>query len=179
MTHDIPPRSQDICQRLLRGYQFSLSDSEDSDNLEGLYAILDAHFAWFQRHLAAIGLSLVRDGDVIFLEDEQKELSNEEKQTVVVLFLLVDLWLERGKAYGQLFDIPVSWADLDWLRDGYGREYLAQVGIEDLDQIESLFGRLERKGLVDYRRETRTIRLRKPAERLITIARRIHQQMRA
>jgi hypothetical protein len=97
----------------------------------------------------------------------------------VVLFLLVDLWLEKGKAYNDLFQLNIPWAELDWFRDGYGREYLAQVGIDPGDEvaIEDLFKRLQRKGIVTYNSDTRTVTLRKPAERFYNLARKIYQQM--
>jgi hypothetical protein len=178
MPADPPPRSAEICQRLLRGYQFSPSD-QSSDDLAPLYAILDERFAWFQAHLAASGFALARDGEVILLEKEQKDLTNEERQAVVALFLLGDLWLEQGGGYQDLFSMPVRWADLDWQRDGYGREYLAQVGLQDVDMLEDLWRRLARKGLVTYDAETRTLTLRDPAARIMTMARRIHQRLRA
>lgn len=161
----------------MRGYQFSLSDSQEANEIDDLYNILHEHFAWFQAILAAVGFSLIRDSDVIFLADDQKDLSVEEQQTVVALFLLVDLWTERGKSYSQLFDTPIAWADLDWFRDGYGREYLLQVQITELQQIEVLWSRIKRKGLIDYQSDHRLIRLRRPAERIIVLARRIHQQL--
>ncbi len=172
-----PARSPEICQRLLRGYQFSASDQR-LDELGALYAILDDHFAWFQEHLAASGFSLVRDGAVILLEKEQKELTGEEKQTIVVLFLLADLWFEQGGSYQDLFSMPIRWDTLGWLRDGYGRDYLLQVEIQSLDQIEELWRRLVRKGLLSYQPDTRTLTLREPAARILTIARRLHQQLR-
>jgi hypothetical protein len=178
MATSPPPKSADVCQRLLRGYQFSPSD-QTIDDLSDLYTILDEHFAWFQAHLAALGFTLVRDGSIILLEKEQKELTGEEKQSVVVLFLLGDLWFEKGGSYQDLFSIPVAWADLDWFRDGYGREYLTQVDIGELDAIERLWRLLGRKGLVTYRPETRTVTLREPAARIFTMARRTHQRLRA
>ncbi|MEI6180137.1 MAG: hypothetical protein WCP31_05250 [Chloroflexales bacterium] len=181
MPADTPHRSADICQRLLRGYQFSPSDVS-SDDLGPLYRILDERFAWFQAHLAAVGFPLMRDGEVVLLEKEQKEqkdLTGEERQVVVALFLLGDLWLERGGSYQDLFSMPIPWADLDWLRDGYGREYLAQVGIKELDPLEDLWRRSVRKGLVSYNAETRTLTLRDPAARILTMARRLHQRLRA
>jgi hypothetical protein len=176
MATDTPHRSADICQRLLRGYQFSPSD-RSSDDLGDLYSVLDERFDWFQAHLAAVGFSLARDGDVILLEKEQKELTGEERQTIVVLFLLGDLWFEQGGSYHDLFSLPIRWADLDWLRDGYGRDYLAQIGIQELDAIEELWRRIARKGLVTYDVETRTLTLRDPAARILTMARRIHQRL--
>jgi hypothetical protein len=178
MPADAPPRSAEICQRLLRGYQFSPSDHA-SDDLGPLYAVLDERFAWFQEQLATMGFSLVRDGEVMLLEKEQKELTNEERQAVVALFLLGDLWLEQGCSYQDLFSMPIRWADLNWLRDGYGREYLAQAGLQDLDAIEDLWRRIARKGLVSYDAETRTLTLRDPAARILTMARRLHQRLRA
>jgi len=172
------PRSQDICQKLLRGYQFSASDLSSSEN-SVLYTLLKKHFKQFQDVLAMIGYRLKEDNDVLLLENEHKALSNEEKQTVVVLFLLVDLWLEKGKPYPDLFQLSVPWRDLDWFRDGYGKEYLAQVGIEVADggAIEKLFRRIARKGLLEYHTETSTLRLRDPAERILNEARHIHAQM--
>ncbi|MBP1466190.1 hypothetical protein EYB53_010780 [Candidatus Chloroploca sp. M-50] len=178
MPADVPPHSAEICQRLLRGYQFSRSDLSSGD-LGPLYAELDDRFVWFQNHLAASGFSLVRDGEVMLLEKEQKELTNEERQTVVTLFLLSDLWLEQGGSYADLFSMPMRWFDLSWLRDGYGREYLAQVGIQDLDTIEDLWRRIARKGFVTYHPETRTLTLRDPAARILTMARRLHQHLRS
>lgn len=177
MAADTPKRSADISQRLLRGYQFSASD-RSSDDLGDLYGILDERFDWFRAHLEAAGFSLVRDGDVILLEKEQKELTGEERQTIVVLFLLGDLWFEQGGSYHDLFSLPIRWVELDWLRDGYGREYLTQVNLQDLDQIEELWRRIARKGLVTYHAETRTLTLRDPAARILTVARRIHQRLR-
>lgn len=144
-----------------------------------LYNLLEQHFAQFQSILAAVGYALKREDGVIFLENEDKALSNEEKQTIVVLFLFVDLWLEKGKPYNDLFQLAVTWRDLDWFRDGYGKEYLAQVGIEadDLGPLEDLFRRIARKGMVDYDVETSTVMLRRPAERLLNMARRIHAQI--
>ncbi len=124
-----------------------------------------------------IGFTLIRDDGVIFLEKEEKDLSKEEMQTIVILFLLVDLWMEKGKAYSDLFQVAVPWPELDWFRDGYGREYLAQVGIEDQDTIEEAFRKIAGKGLVEYNLVARKVRLRKPAERLITLARKIHKQI--
>lgn len=178
MVTSPPPKSADICQRLLRGYQFSPSD-QAIDDLSVLYALLDEHFAWFQSHLAASGFTLVRDGGIILLEREQKGLTGEEQQAVVVLFLLGDLWFEKGGSYQDLFSLPIAWADLDWLRDGYSREYLTQVDISSIDDIERLWRGLSRKGLVSYRPESRTVTLRDPAARIFTLARRIHQRLRA
>jgi len=174
------PKSQEICQRLLRGYQFSDSDLYSPGDDE-LYTILDGHFEQFRGVLAAVGFSLERDDGVMFLQKDDKALSNEEKQSIVVLYLLADLWMESGKPYSDLFSLTVAWHELDWFRDGYGREYLAQTGIEDndLSAIEDLLRRLARKGLVDYRAETSTVTLRKPAERVLNMARRIHNQMKA
>ena len=177
MPADIPPRSAEICQRLLRGYQFSPSD-QSSDDLSPLYDLLDERFAWFQAHLAATGFTLVRDGEIILLEKEQKELTKDEQQTVVALFLLADLWLEQGGSYQDLFSAPVRWAELDWQRDGYSREYLAQVGL-DSDALEDLWRRIARKGLLRYESESRTLTLRDPAARILTLARRLHQRLRA
>ncbi len=173
-----PPKSQEICRKLLSGYQFSESDLE-STATEELYTILDQHFTQFQHYLAVVGFSLIRDGDVMLLEKGDKILSNEEKQAIVVLFLLVDLWLEQGKPFNDLFQLSIPWTELDWFRDGYGREYLAQVGIGENDDlaIEDLFKRLQRKGIVNYKNDTRTVTLRKPAERLYNIARRIHRHL--
>ncbi len=173
-----PEETQRIIQILLRGYQFSDSDLMRPD-YDRWYTILDHDFSWFQEHLALSGFSLTRDRQVIFLEKENKILSQEEKQAVVALFLLTDLWLEKGKSYGDLFQASVAWGELDWFRDGYGREYLAQVGIEDGNDtaLEQLFRRLAGKGLMEINLEARTLTLRRPAERLINLARRIHQQI--
>ena len=143
------------------------------------YNILDRHFDWFREHLGLSGFRLSRDRSVIFLEKKNKLLSQEEKQAVVVLFLLTDLWLERGKSFVDLFQLSVPWLELDWFRDGYGREYLGQVGIETGDDsaIEQLFRRLSNKGFLEYSTESRTLTLRRPAERLINMARRLHSQM--
>jgi hypothetical protein len=173
-----PEETQRIIQTLLRGYQFSDSDLMRPD-YERWYAALDRHFDWFRDHLALSGFSLMRDRQVIFLEKENKVLSQEEKQAVVALFLLTDLWLEKGKTYGDLFQASVAWTELDWFRDGYGREYLSQVGIEDGNDaaLEQLFRRLAGKGFLEINLEARTLTLRRPAERLINLARRIHQQL--
>jgi len=178
MPADTPHRSADICQRLLRGYQFSPSD-QSSDDLGPLYRILDERFAWFQAHLAAAGFPLVRDGEVMLLEKEQKELTGEERQVIVAIFLLSDLWLEQGGSYQDLFSMPIRWADLDWLRDGYSRECLTQVGLQGLEPLEDLWRRSARKGLVNYDTETRTLTLRDPAARILTMARQLHQRLRA
>lgn len=177
MAANPPAKSAEICQRLLRGYQFSPSD-QSLDDLSDLYTTLDTHFDWFQAHLAASGFSLVRDGGIVLLEKDDKALTDEEKQTVVVLFLLGDLWFEKGGNYHDLFSMPVPWTELDWFRDGYGGEYLAQVKFEGLDDIERLWRSLNRKGLVSYRPETRALTLREPATRIFTLARRIHQRLR-
>ena len=170
--------TQRIIQILLRGYQFSDSDLLRPD-YDRWYTILDRHFDWFRNHLALSGFTLVRDKQVIFLEKENKVLSQEEKQAVVALFLLTDLWLEKGKTYADLFQASAAWAELDWFRDGYGREYLNQVGIEEGNDaaLEQLFRRLSAKGFMDVNPETRTLTLRRPAERLINLARRMHQQI--
>ena len=160
--------------------QFSESDAFSAENSD-LYETLYKNFNWFQNHLAAIGFSLQRDDGVIFLEKADKALSNEEKQTIVVLYLLADLWLEGGKAYYDLFTIKIPWKTVDWFREGYGREYLIQVGIEnqDLATIENLWSKLARKGLVEIDSQSGMITLRKPAERLLNLARRIQQHMKA
>ncbi|MBP8002398.1 MAG: hypothetical protein KA314_28645 [Chloroflexi bacterium] len=176
-----PDNCQEITSRLLRGYQFSESD-RDSRDWAALYTTLKTNFTWFQIHLGYFGFSLQSDEDVFFLEKEGKVLSSEEKQTVVVLYLLADLWMEKGKTYGDLFELHIPWRDLDWFRDGYGREYLAQVGLEATDgisKIEDLWQRLSNKGLVAYYPTTSTITLRRPAERLLNMARRIHNQLTA
>ena len=73
----------------------------------------------------------------------------------------------------------MAWNELDWFRDGYGREYLNQVGIEDGNDaaLEQLFRRLAGKGLMEINMDARTLTLRRPAERLINLARRMHQQI--
>lgn len=118
---------------------------------------------------------------MIFLEKADKALSNEEKQTIVVLYLLADLWVENRKTYQDLFTIKIPWKTIDWFREGYGKEYLIQVGIESQDfaTIENLWSKLARKGLVNIDSQSSMITLRKPAERLLNQARRIHQQMKA
>lgn len=178
MVATAPPRSQEVCRKLLSGYQFSESDQLDPAT-EALYTSLEQNFEQFHHYLAAVGFSLVRDDGVMLLEKDDKALSNEEKQTIVVLFLLVDLWLEKGKAYNDLFQLNIPWTELDWFRDGYGREYLAQVGIDSGDDgaIEDLFKRLQRKGIVTYNPDTRTVTMRQPAERFYNLARKIYQQM--
>lgn len=178
MAANPPPKSAEICQRLLRGYQFSPSD-QSLEELGELYTTLDRHFDWFQAHLAASGFTLMRDGSIVLLEKEDKGMTDEEKQTIVVLFLLGDLWFEKGGNYQDLFSMPVLWAELDWFRDGYSREYLAQVKMETLDDIERLWRPLMRKGLVTYRAETRALTLREPATRIYMLARRIHQRLRS
>lgn len=178
MSVKVPEETQKIIQILLRGYQFSDSDLFRPD-FDRWYNILDRHFDWFRDHLALSGFSLAREKQVIFLEKENKVLSQEEKQTVVVLFLLTDLWLEKGKRYGDLFQSSIAWSELDWFRDGYGREYLSQVGIESSSDaaLEQLFRRLANKGVLEYNADARTLILRRPAERLINLARRMHQQI--
>lgn len=179
MNVDSPDRTQEIAGRLLSGYQFSPSDRDERDFAE-MYAILEQRFDWFQTHLALFGFTLNRDEGVIFLEKEGKTLNKEEQQTIVVLYLLADLWLEKGKAFGDLFELRVDWRQLDWFRDGYGREYLAQVSItaeDGLQTIEELWGRLARKGIVAQDDTTGHITLRQPAERLLNMARTIHTQL--
>ncbi|MBA3030252.1 MAG: hypothetical protein FP816_15775 [Desulfobacteraceae bacterium] len=180
MGDDTPEETARIIQILLRGYQFSDADLF-KPGYDRWYNILDRHFDWFREHLSLSGFSLRRDHSVIFLEKENKLLSQEEKQIVVVLFLLTDLWLEKGKSFGDLFQLSVSWTELDWFRDGYGREYLGQVGIEmgDDGEMEQLFRRLSNKGFLEYSTASRTLTLRRPAERLINMARRLHRQIQA
>ncbi len=180
MSANPPVKTREIIQVLLRGYQFSDSDLF-KQGYDHLYNILDQHFAWFREHLSLSGFSLAREKQVIFLEKENKLLSQEERQAVVVLFLLTDLWLEKGKSYGDLFQLNVPWTDLDWFRDGYGKEYLSQVGIESDNDgaLEQLFRRLANKGFMEYDADSRTLTLRRPAERLINTARRLHQQINA
>ncbi len=180
MSFNPPANAREIIQILLRGYQFSESDLL-KPRYELFYNTLMQNFAWFCEHLAISGFTLVEDQGVFFLEKEAKVLSQEEKQAVVVLFLLTDLWLEKGKSFADLFLSLVDWTGLDWFRDGYGTEYLNQVGItrHNEDAIEALFKRLSNKGFLDYVADTRTLTLRKPAERLINMARTLHQQIRA
>lgn len=172
-----PPQNQEICQRLFRGYQFSPSDRDNRD-LEPLYLSLQEHFVWFQEHLGDVGFILQRDDDIMFLEKEGKELGDEERQAVVVLYLLADLWYQKGRSYNDLYQLPIVWSELEWFRDGYGKEYLAQVKIADGDfeAIEDVFGKMARKGFVLYRANTSTVTLRKPADRIITMAVAIHRQ---
>lgn len=180
MSANPPEDSQKIIQILLRGYQFSDTDLYKQGH-DRLYTILDRHFEWFREHLSLSGFSLIREKQVIFLEKENKLLSQEEKQAVVVLFLLTDLWMEKGKSYADLFQVNIPWAELDWFRDGYGKEYLSQVGIEsDSDSsLELLFKRLANKGYLEYNADSRTLTLRRPSERLINMARQLHQQINA
>jgi hypothetical protein len=175
-----PEDSHKIIQILLRGYQFSDTDLYKQGH-DRFYTILDRHFEWFREHLSLSGFSLIREKQVIFLEKENKLLSQEEKQAVVVLFLLTDLWMEKGKSYADLFQVNIPWAELDWFRDGYGKEYLSQVGIEsDSDSsLELLFRRLANKGYLEYDADSRTLTLRRPSERLINMARQLHQQINA
>jgi hypothetical protein len=180
MGASAPEETARIIQVLLRGYQFSDADLF-KPGYDRWYTILDRHFDWFREHLRLSGFTLSRDHSVIFLEKENKLLSQEEKQAVVVLFLLTDLWLEKGKSFVDLFQLSVAWTELDWFRDGYGCEYLNQVGIETGDDgaLEQLFRRLSYKGFLEFSAETRTLTLRRPAERLINMARRLHKQIRA
>lgn len=173
-----PEETRKIIQILLRGYQFSDSDLF-KQGYDHCYNILDRHFDWFRDHLALSGFTLAREKQVIFLEKENKLLSQEEKQSVVALFLLTDLWLEKGKRYADLFQLNIPWSELDWFRDGYGKEYLSQVGIEGNDDstLEQLFKRLANKGFLEIDTDARTLTLRRPAERLINMARRMHQQI--
>ncbi len=178
MAANPPEETQRIVQTLLRGYQFSDADLF-KPGYDRWYTILDQHFEWFRDHLALSGFALTREQQVIFLEKERKLLSQEEKQAVVTLFLLTDLWLEKGKRYADLFQVSVPWAELDWFRDGYGREYLSQVGIDGGDDIalEQLFRRLANKGFMEIDLDARTLTLRRPAERVVNMARRLHQQI--
>ena len=169
-----PADSAEICQRLLRGYQFSSTDLENEE-LASYYLVLEQYFEWFHRHMLATGFQLIQDDGVILLEKEEKALTEEEKQTIVVLFLLVDLWLDQGQSLGDLFTHPVSIDQLPWFRDGYGRDYLAQVKIMEIQAIEDLFhNKLSRRGLVTYHPHNRMIFLRKPASRLLTLAHSIY-----
>ncbi|MGE0083542.1 MAG: hypothetical protein AB7S75_03895 [Desulfococcaceae bacterium] len=111
------------------------------------------------------------------MEKNDKSMSSEEKQTVVVLFLLTDLWMEKGRTFSDLFQLRISLTDQDWFRDGYGKEYLLQVDIKNISDIEDLFKKISRKGLADYFAESQTLTLRKPAERIINMARQIHLQI--
>lgn len=180
MGDNTPKETARIIQILLRGYQFSDADLFKPD-YDRWYNILDQHFNWFREHLGLSGFELSRDHSVIFIEKENKLLSQEEKQAVVVLFLLTDLWLEKGKSFGDLFQLSVPWSELDWFRDGYGREYLGQVGIESGDDgaLEQLFRRLSNKGFLEYSAVSRTLTLRRPAERLINMAQRLYRQIQA
>jgi hypothetical protein len=180
MSVDAPEDTQKIIQVLLRNYQFSDSDLF-KQGYDRWYGILDRQFDWFRMHLALSGFTLAREKQVIFLEKENKVLSQEEKQAVVALFLLTDLWLEKGKSYGDLFQLNIAWSELDWFRDGYGKEYLDQVGIESGNEgaLEQLFRRLANKGFLDYNDDVRALTLRRPSERLINMARRLHQQITA
>lgn len=180
MGVNTPEETVRIIQILLRGYQFSDADLF-KPGYDRWYNILDRHFEWFREHLRLSGFTLSRSHSVIFLEKENKLLSQEDKQAVVVLFLLTDLWLEKGKSFGDLFLLSVPWTELDWFRDGYGREYLGQVGIETGDDgaLEQLFRRLSNKGYLEYGAQSRTLTLRRPAERLINMARRLQRQIQA
>lgn len=147
-----------------------------------MYDILNEHFGWFRAYFEAQGLRLLRDGDesVILLEkDDTRVLSKEERQALVALFLLADLWLEQQHSYRDLFTLPVPWRRLAWFRDGYGREYLEQVEITEIDELESVWKRLDARGIVTYRPDTMTVTLREPANRIITLARHIHHTVRA
>ncbi len=171
MSHQAanPAHSTAIIQRLMRGYQFSPSDRTDTA-LAPLYHSLTSAYAFFERHFATAGMVLCNDDGVILLENDEKELSNEEKMSVVVLWLFVDLSLERGDTWSNLINRPVSWRDLPWLQTGYGEMYLSQVKITDLDHIADVWVSLQRKGLVTYRSENNTVTLRAPAERIINKA---------
>jgi hypothetical protein len=173
-----PENTSKIIQILLRGYQFSDSDLF-KQGYDHCYNILDRHFDWFREHLSLSGFTLAREKQVIFLERENKLLSQEERQAVVTLFLLTDLWLEKGQGYADLFQMSIPWTELDWFRDGYGKEYLSQVAIEGGDDsaLEQLFKRLANKGFMEVDTDARTLTLRRPAERLINMARRLHQQI--
>lgn len=145
-----------------------------------MYEILNEQFAWFRAYFEAQGLRLLRDRSVILLEKEDtRELSKEERQAVVALFLLVDLWLEQQQSYSDLFALPIRWRDLAWFRDGYGREYLEQAGITEFDDLEGVWKRLDTRGLVTYRSDTMTVTLREPANRIIALARHVHHTLRA
>ena len=178
MATNPPEDTQKIIQVLLRGYQFSDTDLY-KEGYDHWYNTLDRHFDWFREHLALSGFSLVREKQVIFLEKENKLLSQEEKQAIVTLFLLTDLWMEKGKGYGDLFQLNIPWTELDWFTDGYGKEYLSQVGIESGNDsaLEQLFKRLAHKGLLEYNDASRSLTLRRPSERLINMARQLHQQI--
>jgi hypothetical protein len=171
----IPPHSAEVFQRLLRGYQFSRSD-RDIEEIAELYHSVDENFEWFQWSMSAAGLRLVRDEYVILLEYEQKELTSDEKQTMVAVFLLGDLWFEHGGIYRDLFSMPIRWLDLGWMRDGYGRDYLLQVGVKDIDDLEDVWRRAERKGILHYNRDTSTLTLREPAARIFNLAQAIHRR---
>ena len=178
MATNPPKDTQKIIQVLLRGYQFSDTDLY-KEGYDQWYNTLDRHFNWFREHLALSGFSLVREKQVIFLEKENKLLSQEEKQALVALFLLTDLWMEKGKRYGDLFQLNIPWTELEWFADGYGKEYLSQVGIESGNEnaLEQLFKRLAHKGFLEYNDDSRSLTLRQPSERLINMARRLHQQI--
>ena len=181
---ETPPstaHSAAISQRLLQGYQFSSSDRMGGENGTH-YGILSAHFDWFKTNFAQLGFTLVKDDEVIFVEKVGKQLSMEEKQIIVVLFLLTDLWMERGGTYADLFDLRIAWRELDWFRDGYGREYLAQVNISPnngLTALEDLWNKMQRRGMAEYDSVTSGLTLRRPSERLINMARQIYNQINA
>lgn len=176
MEFQSPPKSQEICRKLFSGYQFSDSDIGIPD-IEDLYRILEDNFSWFKEYLKLSGFVLQNDESVFFLEKENKELSNEEKQTIVVLYLLTDLWMEKGKIYGDLFQLKIPWQEFDWFRDGYGKEYLAQVKIETKESIEELFKRIDGKGLITYSSDTCTLTFRKPADRIVKLAIKVYKQI--
>jgi hypothetical protein len=173
-----PSGTQAICRRLFNGYQYSKSDL-DAKGLNQEYATLRSRFDWFRDHLALSGFSLVNEDGVIFLINTSKSLSKEEKQTIVALFLLADLYLELGHTFSDLFVNMIQWRDLNWFRDGYGRDYLSQVGFEeaDLTELEKLFKKISNKGLVKINHASEGITLRQPAERIVHMARTLHKQL--
>lgn len=176
-THSIPEHSKEILQLLMRGYQFSRSDRSHAKQAP-LYHVLTTRFDFFDRECTVWGYALVNDDGVIFIEDDERELSNEEKQTVVVLWLYVDLALEQGISWADLTRRPIAWRDFAWFQEGYGADYLTSVKITSLDDINALWTNMERKGLLVYRKDSQTVTLRDPAERIINKAIDIHKHFR-
>jgi hypothetical protein len=175
MSDNAPPHSTTIIKRLLSGYQFSASDQHHAE-LAGAYAALCKSATYFTHYFALADMHLCDDEGVFFIEKPSSELSEDEKQTIVIIYLLVDLTLEQGRSPAELYNSPIGWEKLDWFRDGYGYEYLTQVKISDLDDIHEQWKSMKRRGIVEYHPDSRVVTLRRPAERIVNMARTFYLQ---
>lgn len=175
MHDQIPDFATEIIKRLYSGYQYSPSDADHREYAPH-YQSLTTHRDYFVRYLAVADMQLSEEDGVFFIEKRSGDLTKEERQTIVVIYLFVDLFLEQGRTPGDMYTQLCNWEKLEWFRDGYGYEYLKQVGITTLDDIHDLWQSLIRRGIVDYNEERRLVTLRRPAERIVQMALRFRQQ---